>query len=82
MIRRPPRSTLFPYTTLFRSGKWIDGAALAFLAGEMGYVLSDLNGEPLERIDADTNYERSGILVAATAEIHADMVTAGRAAQS
>src|SRR2546430_8238994 len=21
MIRRPPRSTLFPYTTLFRSGK-------------------------------------------------------------
>src|SRR2546422_7710503 len=25
MIRRPPRSTLFPYTTLFRSG--LDGAA-------------------------------------------------------
>src|SRR2546422_3814168 len=24
MIRRPPRSTLFPYTTLFRSGR-IDG---------------------------------------------------------
>src|SRR5256885_9762809 len=26
MIRRPPRSTLFPYTTLFRSltKKWID----------------------------------------------------------
>src|SRR2546430_13620975 len=22
MIRRPPRSTLFPYTTLFRSQKW------------------------------------------------------------
>src|SRR5688572_33500839 len=22
MIRRPPRSTLFPYTTLFRSVKW------------------------------------------------------------
>src|SRR2546429_7110365 len=22
MIRRPPRSTLFPYTTLFRSLKW------------------------------------------------------------
>src|SRR5688572_15208136 len=22
MIRRPPRSTLFPYTTLFRSGRW------------------------------------------------------------
>src|SRR3712207_8133839 len=23
MIRRPPRSTLFPYTTLFRSGLWV-----------------------------------------------------------
>src|SRR6266536_5638901 len=22
MIRRPPRSTLFPYTTLFRSARW------------------------------------------------------------
>src|SRR2546430_14867267 len=29
MIRRPPRSTLFPYTTLFRSG---DTAILRFLA--------------------------------------------------
>src|SRR2546423_6527728 len=27
MIRRPPRSTLFPYTTLFRS--WISAAAAA-----------------------------------------------------
>src|SRR3712207_8102943 len=26
MIRRPPRSTLFPYTTLFRSGHLIDPA--------------------------------------------------------
>jgi len=25
MIRRPPRSTLFPYTTLFRSDKWCGG---------------------------------------------------------
>src|SRR2546426_12399344 len=26
MIRRPPRSTLFPYTTLFRSGRHLEGA--------------------------------------------------------
>src|SRR2546426_6716679 len=26
MIRRPPRSTLFPYTTLFRSVRHADGA--------------------------------------------------------
>src|SRR5205814_2828841 len=24
MLRRPPRSTLFPYTTLFRSPRWYD----------------------------------------------------------
>src|SRR3712207_7043855 len=28
MIRRPPRSTLFPYTTLFRSGAGIRRGAL------------------------------------------------------
>src|SRR3712207_7284080 len=26
MIRRPPRSTLFPYTTLFRSGLTLSGS--------------------------------------------------------
>src|SRR5438034_3978188 len=29
MLRRPPRSTLFPYTTLFRSPGWGAGARLA-----------------------------------------------------
>src|SRR3712207_7455814 len=28
MIRRPPRSTLFPYTTLFRSDQTYAGAAI------------------------------------------------------
>src|SRR5258708_31977604 len=28
MIRRPPRSTLFPYTTLFRSGSGLQHCAL------------------------------------------------------
>src|SRR3712207_7012814 len=31
MIRRPPRSTLFPYTTLFRSGK----TAMAIAASKL-----------------------------------------------
>src|SRR3712207_8466604 len=38
MIRRPPRSTLFPYTTLFRSGRvdhdWRDaGGLLGYFGG-------------------------------------------------
>src|SRR3989475_6729159 len=40
MIRRPPRSTLFPYTTLFRSTR-IPGVALVpQLAVERRYVLA------------------------------------------
>src|SRR5688572_32088934 len=35
MIRRPPRSTLFPYTTLFRSDQELHGAS-PFLQGEVG----------------------------------------------
>src|SRR3989441_3492728 len=34
MIRRPPRSTLFPYTTLFRSGR--DGRGAVGEAGGEG----------------------------------------------
>src|SRR6185369_675888 len=32
MIRRPPRSTLFPYTTLFRSKVWIPADIVASVA--------------------------------------------------
>src|SRR3712207_8836827 len=44
MIRRPPRSTLFPYTTLFRSG--LDRVLLALLAqleelGRAGVLVLD-----------------------------------------
>src|SRR2546422_8214032 len=38
MIRRPPRSTLFPYTTLFRS----DRIAQAELHGPVRHELRDL----------------------------------------
>src|SRR5687768_18095456 len=53
MIRRPPRSTLFPYTTLFRSlARGIDAAAhtasletgtIAVLAGGMDHLYPDEN---------------------------------------
>src|SRR3712207_8534945 len=39
MIRRPPRSTLFPYTTLFRS-------VIAAVSATQDYVLMDAVGEP------------------------------------
>src|SRR3712207_6095964 len=45
MIRRPPRSTLFPYTTLFRSGftvlaaRWLGPSEYGQLAAAMGLLL-------------------------------------------
>src|SRR3712207_7027703 len=37
MIRRPPRSTLFPYTTLFRSGTSAGAMqAMCYLSGQKG----------------------------------------------
>src|SRR3712207_7844728 len=34
MIRRPPRSTLFPYTTLFRSGRYRPGGRRKHVAAQ------------------------------------------------
>src|SRR2546426_2995653 len=43
MIRRPPRSTLFPYTTLFRS---LDGAEFAVQSlSQDGFMIS-----PMQRL--------------------------------
>src|SRR3712207_7987645 len=39
MIRRPPRSTLFPYTTLFRSVLLVDQVAASRQVVQAGQVL-------------------------------------------
>src|SRR5258707_9107531 len=40
MIRRPPRSTLFPYTTLFRSYAEVTAARRTFRSGDNEYLLN------------------------------------------
>src|SRR3712207_7290154 len=43
MIRRPPRSTLFPYTTLFRSQKGEDAALMIHVAhGDVVVAVGDV----------------------------------------
>src|SRR2546428_9944437 len=54
MIRRPPRSTLFPYTTLFRSvpvARLVEDGREERVVGQVvaGDVAGDLEGERLER---------------------------------
>src|SRR5574343_1957860 len=38
MIRRPPRSTLFPYTTLFRSDVWLNPPPIPLTTEELDRV--------------------------------------------
>src|SRR6266511_5212285 len=56
MIRRPPRSTLFPYTTLFRSS---DGrcTGAAIVAGDRYVVRLRLCHTGCDRADADFGYK-------------------------
>src|SRR3712207_9311990 len=49
MIRRPPRSTLFPYTTLFRSHFYMLAEALADGRVQLGYeAIPDFAARALE----------------------------------
>src|SRR3989454_10451000 len=74
MIRRPPRSTLFPYTTLFRS-RWTSAVTLnlAIGQGENAQTLVDL--VRLYPMLASDGRSRSPYVVhpAATGDVGADM---------
>src|SRR3712207_6883368 len=59
MIRRPPRSTLFPYTTLFRSGRvdeHVDWGAVAALHERLVVLVGDRVG------DGDAGGERRAVV--------------------
>src|SRR3712207_7971804 len=62
MIRRPPRSTLFPYTTLFRSASYpfwsLDSADIGFFAGRKLKRVG-LTGAPPQPV-CDANDARGG----------------------
>src|SRR3712207_6884037 len=51
MIRRPPRSTLFPYTTLFRSD--VERIDINALGGADTIVINDLSGTDVVQVDVD-----------------------------
>src|SRR5205814_8027583 len=55
MIRRPPRSTLFPYTTLFRSGTWRQKSGTRSNSGEA------VPASPLDRKSTRLNSSHLGI---------------------
>src|SRR3712207_7118039 len=58
MIRRPPRSTLFPYTTLFRSGGFLQYVAGQDRGDPSIYCIVDLHSITVE-YDAQQLRERA-----------------------
>ncbi|MBV9385832.1 MAG: inositol monophosphatase family protein [Chroococcidiopsidaceae cyanobacterium CP_BM_ER_R8_30] len=59
-----------------RVGKFIDGAALAFLAQEAGCIVTTLTGDPPPPLYLCKNYERPGLLIAASASAHQHLLEA------
>src|SRR2546422_4255645 len=60
MIRRPPRSTLFPYTTLFRSSQairypYIQSRLLAPTRGSTTDSIRSLSQQPTRRSEEHTS---------------------------
>src|SRR2546425_7855377 len=50
MIRRPPRSTLFPYTTLFRSA-WVVATNPLYVGTEIAHQVTDACAETMIALD-------------------------------
>src|SRR5436190_17380136 len=78
MIRRPPRSTLFPYTTLFRSDERIDEIIVSTFPGEMhstwlrGDLVNRLRKQtsiPVEHVEVERSEEHTSEL-----QSHSDLV--------
>src|SRR2546425_6865583 len=70
MIRRPPRSTLFPYTTLFRSLPAVEERLKLqmHIPQALGIVLEGLIA--LQRVDRKKNEQKRRLLFAARSEEH------------
>lgn len=58
------------------AGKFIDGAALTFLAQEAGFIATDHRGQPLPRLDQCEHYQWPGVALAPTPAVHQDLLRA------
>src|SRR2546429_2321857 len=62
MIRRPPRSTLFPYTTLFRSVYVALGSNVGDRAAHLAYARARLAALPRTRLLRERSEEHTSEL--------------------
>jgi myo-inositol-1(or 4)-monophosphatase len=61
---------------VIRAGKFIDGAALAFVAKEAGYIVTTLDGSTLPALSTCKNYSLPGLIIAASKSIHQHLLEA------
>jgi myo-inositol-1(or 4)-monophosphatase len=59
-----------------KRGKFIDSAALAFMAQENGCIVTGLDGFPLPPLHTCQNYTYDGAIVARTPQLHQDLLAA------
>ncbi|MBD2728852.1 inositol monophosphatase family protein [Nostoc sp. FACHB-892] len=61
---------------VIKSGKFIDGAALAFIAREAGCIVTTLDGSTLPPLHTCRNYSLPGLIIAASKSVHQDLLKA------
>lgn len=61
---------------ILAAGKFIDGAALAFLAQAAGCIVTDHQGQALPRLDQCQNYAWPGLAIATSSSVHSDLIKA------
>jgi fructose-1,6-bisphosphatase/inositol monophosphatase family enzyme len=61
---------------VIRAGKFIDGAALAFLAQEAGCIVTTHTGAPPPPLYDCKDYERPGLVMAASSTVHQHLLDA------
>ncbi len=61
---------------ILAAGQFIDGAALSWMAQEMGYIISDHQGNPLPALSDCKDYKWPGVIVGSSPEVHQKLVAA------
>lgn len=65
--------------SILDTGKWIDAAAIAFMAEAAGGVVTQWDGSPLTPLHTNQpTYDRGALVIAASAAIHNDLLTVTR----
>ncbi|MEO0867235.1 MAG: inositol monophosphatase family protein [Cyanobacteria bacterium J06642_11] len=61
---------------ILAAGQFIDGGALSWMTQEMGYIVTDHQGNPLPPLSECKNYKWPGIVVGSTPDVHQKLLTA------